>query len=107
MKLSTLIVCLGIFGAAVANAATYTVTLYEKATVSGTELKPGEYKVDWSGDTAKILSGKKMIVEAKVKAENDSAKFDKTTVRYSSANGGYKLEEIRLGGTKTKLIFNE
>ena len=81
------------------------VTLYEKATVAGKELKPGDYKVEWSGDKATITAGKESV-EAPAKAETTGEKFSRTSVRYSVVDGKYRVEEIRLGGTKTKLVFD-
>ena len=107
MKLTKLVVCLVTIGIAVASAASHSVTLYEKSTVSGRELKPGDYKLDVSGDIARFSVCKKMLMEVKVKLEDSGQKFDKTTVRYNSADGRYKLQEIRLGGTTTRVVFNE
>ncbi len=107
MKLSTLVVCLGTMAMAIAAASSFRVTLFEKAAVAGTELKPGDYKVDLNGETARFTLGNKMMVEARVKVETDSNKFDKTSVRYANAGGKYTVQEIRLGGTSTRLVFSE
>jgi len=37
--------------------------------------------------------------------ENADSKFGSTAVRYASGEGN-KVQEIRLGGTKLKLVFN-
>jgi|SRR5947207_3890991 len=107
MKLSALVVCLGTMAMAVAAATSFRVTLFENAVVAGTELKPGEYKLDLNGELARFSLGKKMMVEAKVKVETDSSKFDKTSVRYANAGGKYTVQEIRLAGTSTRLVFSE
>jgi hypothetical protein len=88
-----------------ANAADYNVTLYEKSTLGGTELKPGDYKVEINGDKARIYN-KKQSAEAPVKMESGKEKFNTTAVRYSNAQGQYKVIEIRLGGTSTRLTFD-
>jgi len=88
-----------------AAAADYRVTLYEKSIVGGTELAPGDYKVEVNGDKAKIFS-RKQSVEATVKMENGSEKYSTTAVRYSNGDGKYRVQEIRLGGTSTKIVFN-
>jgi hypothetical protein len=41
------------------------------------------------------------VAEVPVKVENGNDKFSETMVRMN----GQKVEEIRLGGTHTKLIF--
>ena len=69
-----------------------------------TELKPGQYKLTLQDNKAVITSGK-TSVEATVKAETADSKFNATTVRYQNGDGKYRLQEIRLGGTSTKLVF--
>lgn len=88
-----------------ASAADYRVTLYEKSVLGGTELAPGEYKVEINGDMAKIYS-KKQSVEAHVKMESNGEKYNTTSVRYANGDGKYRVQEIRLGGTNTKLTFD-
>jgi len=93
-------------GLAVASAKTYTVNLFQSAMVGNTELKPGEYKVEVVDQKAVIRNGK-IESQAPVKVETGEAKYDTTTVRFSNADGKMHVQEIRLGGTKTKLVFNE
>ena len=90
--------------AALAYAADYRITLYEKSTVGGAELAPGEYRVEVNGDKVKI-SSRKQTVEAPVKMDSGTEKYNATTVRYANGDGKYRVLEIRLGGTKTKLVF--
>lgn len=90
---------------AVASAASsYRITLFQPSIVAGTELKPGDYKVTLKDNKAIISSGK-TSVEANVTSETADAKFSSTTVRYSNGDGKYRVQEIRLGGTNTKLVF--
>jgi hypothetical protein len=90
---------------AVASAASsYRITLFQPSLVAGTELKPGDYKVTLKDNKAVITSGK-TSVEATVKSETADSKYSSTTVRYSNGDGKYRLQEIRLGGTTTKLVF--
>jgi len=91
--------------AAVASAKTYTVKLLEPAKFGDTQLAPGEYKVDVNEQTAVIHNGKTKG-ECAVKIENADRKFEQTTVRLNTATGTPKIQEIRLGGTKTKLVFS-
>ena len=47
-----------------------------------------------------------MQTESTVKVEEGDTKFDTTAVRYvNSADGKIRIQEIRIGGTKTKLVF--
>lgn len=96
---------LATFALAVASAAsTYKVTLFQPSLVNGTELQPGEYKVEVKDNKA-IISKGKQSVEAPVTTETADSKFSSTTVRYQNGDGKYRLQEIRIGGTNTKLIF--
>lgn len=103
-KLFAGFVCLAM-SIASAAAASYRVTLFQPSVVAGTELKPGDYKVDLQDNKVTIKNGKN-TVEADVKVETVDQKYSTTSVRYSNGDGKYRLQEIRLGGTKTKLIFN-
>ncbi len=106
MKIAKLLVCLGTVALAVATAGPrYFVHLSQTVMVSGTELQPGDYRMELTGDKAMIKGGK-ASVEAPVKMEENGSKFSDTTVRYTNADGKYKLSEIRLGGTKTKVVFD-
>ena len=88
---------------AVGQAATYHVTLLKPTVVAGTELKPGEYKVEVNNNTAVISHGKQSI-ETKVKTEAVEKKFDGNTVKYVTDGQKFTLQEIGIGGTKTKLV---
>lgn len=87
--------------AAAGAANRYSVTLFQTSVVNGAELKPGDYKVEVNGDKAIFKQGKK-TVEAPVKVQDTDRKFASNTVRYLP---GGKVEEIRIGGTHTKLVF--
>ena len=106
MKIAKLVVCLGTVAIAWANAAKpYEVKFNNPAMVAGTDLQPGVYSVDISGDKA-MIHGKKQSVEASVNVQEGGEKFSATTVQYRMVGGKYQVDEIHLGGTKTKLIFS-
>ena|SRR5438067_714608 len=90
---------------AVASAKSFTVTLFQPSIVGGAELQPGDYKLDWNESKVVIRNGKKSA-EAMVTVETGDQKFNSTSVRYQNGDGKYRIQEIRLGGTKTKLVFN-
>jgi hypothetical protein len=90
---------------ALASATNFNVTLFQPSVVAGTELKPGEYKVQVNGDKMTIKNGKK-VIEASVKSEQVDSKFGSTSVRYVNGDGKYTVTEIRIGGTNTKLVVN-
>lgn len=88
-----------------ASAASYNVTLFQPSVVSGKELKPGEYKLTIDGGTAILVKGKEKV-EFAVKLETAESKFSSTSVRYADQGGKMKVQEIRLGGTTTKVVCN-
>jgi hypothetical protein len=92
-------------GLAVASAASnYKITLFQPSIVAGKQLEPGDYKVELKEGSAVLTKGKSSV-EAPVKTETESAKFSSTSVRYSNGDGKYRVQEIRLGGTNTKIVF--
>ncbi len=101
-----LLLALSTVALAVAGAAeTHRVTLFQPSVVNGTTLKPGDYKVEVNDNKVAISRGKERV-EADVRVESADQKFPSTSVRYSNGNGQMKVEEIRIGGTKTKLVFS-
>jgi hypothetical protein len=85
------------FAGTVPSVHSYRITLAQAAVVNGTDLKAGEYRLNV--DTSKItLVNGKLSVEAPAKIEK---KFDDTAIRYS----GRVIAEIRIGGTKTKIVL--
>jgi hypothetical protein len=94
-----------VIGLAIASAKSYNLNLYSPATFGSTELKAGAYKVEVKDSKAYVTSGK-VTAEANVKVESNGEKYNSTTVRFSEAGGKMAIQEIRLGGTNTKLVFN-
>ena len=92
--------------AAIAGTKSYTVTLLETVTLGGTELQPGSYRLD-IGDQKAVIHHGKLASEVPVKVETGDSKYATTTVRINTENGGHRVEEIRLGGTRTRLVLRE
>jgi major membrane immunogen (membrane-anchored lipoprotein) len=90
---------------AVASAKTYSVTLFQPSVVAGTELQAGDYRLNLDSDKIVLTNGKQSVQSA-VQVEQTDGKFSSTTVRYANAEGKFRIQEIRLGGTKLKLVFN-
>ena len=88
--------------AAASAATSYNVTFFEPVVVNGTTLKAGEYKVEVNDNKAIIKKGK-AVAESPIKVESNEAKYPATSVRLV----GTQLEEIRVGGTRTKLVFEK
>lgn len=86
---------------AVANAASsYKVVFKKDVVVNGSTVKAGEYKVEVNESTATLKQGK-TVVSSAVKVEENATKFDQTSLKLHDND----LDEIRIGGTKTRLVF--
>jgi hypothetical protein len=83
----------------------YSVTLFQDSIVAGSTLKPGDYKVIVDGEKVVLAKGQNKV-ETTAKLETNETKFNSTSVRYQNGDGKYRLKEIRLGGTNTKLVFD-
>ena len=96
-----------LFGLGLAYAgSSYHVDLYRPTVVNGTQFKAGECKVELHDNKLTFKQGK-TSAETTVKVETNSQKFPSTTVGYAGEGTGNELQEIRLGGTTTKLIFEQ
>jgi len=103
MKKAALFVCL-LAGMAFASTKSFTVTLFEPATIGGTEMKAGDYKAELQGQTLVIKHGHD-VTQTGVKVENADSKYPSTEVRYNTVDGKNKVQEIRVGGTNMKLVL--
>jgi len=83
----------------------YKITLAQPSVVNGNDLKAGEYRLNLGTEKVTIVNGKQSL-EVPVKIENADKKFDVTAIRYTNVNGKMTISEIRLGGTKTRLLLN-
>jgi hypothetical protein len=83
-----------------ASAASYRIELFQPSVVKGIQLAPGEYRLEVANGKVTFVRGKQSV-EAPVKTQDVDKKFSATSVRYDAAS----ITEIRLGGTKTKLIL--
>ena len=86
---------------------TYEINLSKPAKVGNTQLKAGRYKLVLDGSQATITeAGKsKNTVTVPVKVQEGDKKFDDTRIITSNDGAGEKIEEIDLGGSKTKLAL--
>jgi hypothetical protein len=100
------VLAFAILGLAVASAETYRVTLSQPSKIEGKQLKAGEYRLNLADSKLTIVSGKQSV-EVPVKIQNGETKFDSNAVRYTGTGDTVSIKEIRLGGTKTTLLFVE
>ena len=104
--LKKFVLAFGILALAVASAENYRVTLTQPISVKGTQLKAGEYRLNLENSKCTLNSGKQSV-EVSVKVETADKKFDTTAIRYKGAGDKQSISEIRIGGTKTRLVFEE
>ncbi len=105
MKTKAFLLALSLLAVSAASAATYSVTLFQPSVVGASELRPGDYKLEVKDNKA-VLSRGKLTAEAPAKVEENESKFSSTSVRYANSDGKLRIQEIRIGGTKTKIVFN-
>jgi hypothetical protein len=94
-------------GASIASAKTYSVTVTEPYVIGHTTLKPGDYKLELKGSQLLFLTGEdKTAAEATVKVENEPQKYENTAILSKQMDNQQRIENIELGGTRMKLLFN-
>ena len=87
-----------------AAAETHKITLYQPCRFGANDLAPGSYKVELDGSKVTLTKGKQSF-EAATKVETETTKYPSTSVRFVSTDGKNRIQEIRLGGTNMKLVF--
>jgi hypothetical protein len=83
-------------------ASSYKVNIFEKSTLNGKELTPGEYKVQIKDNVAVLTQGK-TVTEVPVKVVATDTKNRTSSVKYVDGT----IKEMRLEGTNKKLVFGE
>lgn len=108
MKINKLMLGACVFSVGIATvasaASTYHVRIADPTWVGQTQLKPGEYDVKVEQGKVTFKQGKTMVsVPAKV--ETNASKFSDTQMDIRTENGQAKLQELDLGGTKSKVML--
>ena len=100
-----LLLTLAVAALSIASAETFKVNLYQASYLGDKELAAGAYKLEVKEGKVVFHRGKESA-EAQVKAESAGSKFKTTFIRYSNGDGKFRIQEICLGGTDTKLVVN-
>ena len=79
---------------------TYTINLMQPAVVNGSQLKPGECRLTVDVTKVTLVQGQLTVDVPAAKVETMEKKYDSTAIRYNGSN----LAEIRVGGTKTRIL---
>ena len=95
-----------VLGLSVAGAKTYDVTFDSATKIGSVELKAGKYSLAVMDDSkVRFTSSNGQAVEASAKVTTGDKKFQATQVDLKQVNGTAQVNEIDLGGTKTKILF--
>ena len=93
-------------GLALASTKSYSLSLFFPVKLGMTELKAGDYRLEVADNKVVIRAGK-VRSEAAVKVEDSGTRYNTTSVRIIGAAGQQKIQEIHLGGTRTRLVVTE
>ncbi len=105
MKINRLLLGACVFSLGIAVAASsYHIKIADPTWVGTTQLKPGEYEVKVDGDKVTFKQGKNIVAVA-AKVETNATKYTDTQMDVKTVNGQAKLQELDLGGTKSKIVL--
>jgi hypothetical protein len=105
MKKFAIVAVLALSSLTLVSAKTYDIVLSNPTTVGSVQLKPGQYKLKVDGANAIFTDANSKSFTTPVKVESCDKKFDDTRVQSTKDGGGDRINEIDLGGSKTKLGF--
>jgi hypothetical protein len=106
-----ILVALGLFGSAARGdpPKNYRITLFSVSKVGDAEFQPGEYKLTLDASESKISLTDRdngTTVELAGKVHGVDAKFPQTQIHSRLVDGRNQISEIRIGGSKTKVVFD-
>lgn len=85
----------------------YNINLSQASRIGNTEIKAGDYKLVVDAPKVRLVemrSGKAIDLEAKIQTGEE--KFNTTAVHAKTVDGVTKIVEIKLGGSKTSIVFD-
>ena len=87
-----------------------TVKVIHSASVGGTVIAPGEYKLQWkshgSDATVTLMKGKKVVTTAPAQVVDRDAEYDRSAVVYETGSDGSRsIIEMRFADSKRVLVF--
>jgi len=95
-----------VLGLSLAGAKTFEITLDKPAKAGSAELKAGKYNLVLMEDSkVRFTSANGQAVETSAKMSTVEKKFSATQIDLKQMNGTAQIDEIDLGGTKTKIQF--
>jgi len=107
MKKLALVGVLALSCLSIASAKSYEITLAGPTKAGSAQLKAGLYRLKIDGSNAVFTSvDNEKSVTVPVKVESTETKFDQTRVDATKDNGTDVIQDIELGGSKTKVEFS-
>jgi hypothetical protein len=90
----------------------HNLTLRHGASINGTTIAAGSYKVTWSAEsgdpTVNFVKGKESVATAQAKWVERNTKYDNDQVVYSNDGGAApKIMELRFAGKSQVLVFED
>jgi len=90
----------------IAGAKTFEITLDSTVKAGTVELKAGKYSLAVMDDSkVRFIGANGQMVETSAKLSTVDKKFPSTQIGLKQMNGASMIDEIDLGGTKTKIQF--
>jgi len=105
MKKVLSITAFALFSLTMLSAKTYDITLVAPTKAGSVQLKPGHYSFRVDGSTVTFKDESSKTYSTPVKIETGDKKYDETKVQATKDGDTDRLEDIELGGSKTKLGF--
>ena len=103
MKKALVLSFVALATSAFAASGSYKVNVLQDSVIEGKAIKAGQYKVSVENGNAVFTSGKNTIA-VPAREETQSNKVSTTEMIYSDSTN---LQEIRVGGTHTKITFTD
>lgn len=104
-RLFTRLLTVGLLAGSLAMAATFKFQLSDPVQAGKTQLQPGKYSLDVSGQTAVLKDKAGKTIDVKAKVEQTTAKAPVTTYAISDEAGAKKLASVTLGGSQLRVVF--
>jgi hypothetical protein len=102
-----LVAALAAFSLPFASAKSYDITLSGPTMVGTAQLPAGEYTVKVEGSNAVFTNADNdKSFTAPIKIENADKKYDETSIETTQEGDARHIQDIRLGGSTTKLDFD-
>ena len=106
MRKLTLLLMTVALGVVTAAGQSYKFEITSPTWVGNTELQEGNYRIEMNGDKAIIREGHDVVAEVPAMMEHNATKYNYSSLSVSHADANKPmLDEVRVGGTDTKIVI--